>query len=78
LIPDEAVEAVAMVLVEDGAYGVPWGDASGDDRAEAMGKARILLKAAAPFMMAQAWQEGHDHFERKGWSEQNPYRKPTP
>lgn len=48
----EAVEAAAKVLVEDGAHGVPWGDASGDDRADAMGKARRYLEAAAPFMMA--------------------------
>lgn len=41
-----AVERVANVLIEDGASGVPWEDASGDDRAEAMDKARVLLEAA--------------------------------
>jgi hypothetical protein len=51
---DKAVEAMAKVLVEDGARGVPWGDASGDDRAEAMGKARILHEAAAPYMQDSA------------------------
>jgi hypothetical protein len=73
LIPDEAVEAVAMVLIEDGAYGVPWGDASGDDRADAMGKARILLKAAAPIMLAYAeqsgWQMGYSKGYQKAWQE---------
>lgn len=49
-ITDEAVEAVAKVLVEDGAFGVPWGDASDDDRAEMVGKARVILGAAIPFL----------------------------
>jgi hypothetical protein len=41
-----AVERVAKVLVEQGARGVPWEDASVDDRAECMGFARVLLDAA--------------------------------
>jgi len=41
-----AVERVANVLIEDGAFGVPWGDASEEDRAEAMDKAHVLLEAA--------------------------------
>jgi hypothetical protein len=61
-INNEAAEAMAKVLVEDGAYGVPWEDASGDDRTEAMGKARRYIEAAAPHMLedakADAWDEG--------------------
>ena len=49
-ITDEAVKALAAVLVEDGAYGVPWGDASDDDRSEATSKARRYLTVAAPHL----------------------------
>lgn len=45
-----AVERVANVLIEDGAFGVPWGDASEEDRAEAMDKAHVLLEAAGHAM----------------------------
>lgn len=56
-ITDEAVKALAAVLVEDGAYGVPWGDASGDDRAGALNKARRYLTIAAPHMLAGSMRE---------------------
>lgn len=49
-ISDEAVKALAAILVEEGAYGVPWGDASEDDRAEAMNRARRYLTIAAPHL----------------------------
>jgi hypothetical protein len=43
----EAVESGARVLIEDGRFGIPWEDASEDDRAEAMVRVRAILEAAA-------------------------------
>ena len=53
-VTDEAVKALAAALVEEGAYGVPWGDASDDDRAEASSKARRYLTIAAPHLAIEA------------------------
>lgn len=49
-ISDEAVKALADVLVEDGAHGVPWGDASPEDQEELLCKARRYLTVAAPHL----------------------------
>jgi hypothetical protein len=62
-ISDEAVKALAAVLVEDGAYGVPWGDARANDRAEAIGKARRYLTIASPHMMTAALLNAADALE---------------
>lgn len=50
-IPEAAVEAAAKVLIEDGRYGVPWEDASDDDRAEVMARVRAILEAATPYLL---------------------------
>lgn len=52
MISYEAVERGARVLIEDGRYGVPWEDASEDDRVEVMTRVRDILEAAAPHMLA--------------------------
>lgn len=39
------VDRAARVLVECGRFGVPWGDASDRDRAEAMDLARAVMAA---------------------------------
>jgi hypothetical protein len=54
VISYEAVEAGARVLIEDGRYGVPWEDASEDDRAEVMARVRAILEAAAPHVLIPA------------------------
>ena len=41
-----AMERGARVLIEDGQFGVPWEDASIEDRAETMGRVRAILNAA--------------------------------
>jgi hypothetical protein len=51
MISYEAVESGARVLIEDGRYGVPWEDASEDDRAEALARVRAILEAATPHIM---------------------------
>lgn len=66
-ISDTAVKALAAILVEDGAYGVPWGDASTTDRADAIGKARRYLTIAAPHMLACAWNAAVAEGEGGGW-----------
>jgi len=38
-----AVERGARVLIEDGRFGVPWEDASEEDRAETMDRVRAIL-----------------------------------
>jgi hypothetical protein len=77
-ITNEAVTALAAILVEDGAYGVPWGDASDDDRAEAMSKARRYLNVAAPHLIAEAWDEGeHAGYLNRG-AEEFGLRRPNP
>jgi len=53
-ITAKAVKALAAVLIEEGAYGVPWGDASKDDRAEAMGRAHRYLTVASAHLLAVA------------------------
>jgi hypothetical protein len=36
---------------------------------------RAAIYAAAPHLMAQAWDEGQQHRDEYGWSEHNPYRE---
>ncbi|GGH93811.1 hypothetical protein ACFFGR_09280 [Arthrobacter liuii] len=76
----EAVESGARVLIEDGRYGVPWEDASEDDRAEAMARVRTILEAAAPHMLAGVWDEAIEAYKAWTWDDENmdpptnPYR----
>lgn len=63
MISYEAVESGARVLIEDGQFGVPWEDASEDDRTDTLARVRAILEAAAPYMQADL--TAHlDHAER--------------
>ncbi|UYM26585.1 hypothetical protein SEA_BAUER_36 [Arthrobacter phage Bauer] len=73
-IPDEAVEAAAKVLDPQtmgsgGALAEKFQEAT---RAEA----RAILEAAAPHLMAQAWEDGYHAALSDGYEYQtaNPYR----
>lgn len=46
MIPEDAVERGARVLIEDGKWGVPWEDASEEDQAETKDRSRAILEAA--------------------------------
>ena len=94
MIPDEAVEALASVLAQEalveadmGGYG--W-DAETDSPEQFMPRsrerAREYLKAAAPHLMAAAWDEAHfaaigcdstccDYMHDAPLGDMNPYRK---
>lgn len=78
MIPDEAVEAAVK------AWDRHWGARYGDDAMDEMGEeVRIALEAAAPHMLAEAWDEGCEamHATTGGeWPpihEDNPYRSQT-
>jgi len=77
VIPDEAVEAAAWALDLQtmGSGGALAGKFKEQTRAEA----RHILEAAAPHLMAAAWDEGYecavDAYDGRNVS--NPYRKPT-
>jgi hypothetical protein len=67
VIPAEAVEALAAVLAQEALVsadmdGYGW-DAENDDPApfmpRARERARTYLEAAAPYMLAEAWDEGY-------------------
>lgn len=81
MISYEALERGARVLIEDGRYGVPWEDASEDDRAEVIAKVRAILEAAAPQLLASVWDEAIE--AHKAWTCDdenmdpltNPYRR---
>jgi hypothetical protein len=84
-ISNEAIEAGARILIEDGQFGVPWEDASDDDRTEAVERVRVILEAAAPLMLAKAWDEAHfeaigcdssccDYMHGAPNEDMNPYR----
>ncbi|AYN57303.1 hypothetical protein PBI_BRIDGETTE_37 [Arthrobacter phage Bridgette] len=55
-IPDEAVEAAAKVL--DPHTMSSGGALAGKFREATRAEARAILEAAAPYLMAQAWDEG--------------------
>ncbi|WP_179012455.1 hypothetical protein [Paenarthrobacter ureafaciens] len=52
MITYAAVESGARLYIEDGQLGIPWEDATADERAEAMAKVRAILEAAMPHMLA--------------------------
>jgi len=82
-ISDEAVEAAARAIALDRSS-VDWMSAEEWDgilpdryKETYRSKARAALKAAAPFIAAQAWDEGHDHcfhVENPDRKDHNPYR----
>lgn len=85
MISEEAVEAAAMAHFENGwGDSRKWEDAEVEAQSEARNDMRAALEAAAPHLLAQAWQEGNDigyneaecHGDGDGPS-RNPYR-PTP
>ena len=71
MIPEAAVEAAGQAL--RGAF--DWGVADFDKQA------RAALEAAAPHMLAEAWDDGHsagiDHADGLDGGS-NPYDRPTP
>jgi hypothetical protein len=84
MIPDEAVEAVARLNYED-EWGDDW-DKQVPSYCEIYRKrARRILEAAAPHLMAIAWDEGYEAgYDRGEWDaapirkepiQENPYRK---
>jgi hypothetical protein len=87
MIPDEAVEAAARGLhhAEHGPWvsgggvtpgGTPWGTSREMARKELyLSRARLALEAAAPHLMAIAWDEGCAAHEKWPWEGPNPYRK---
>jgi hypothetical protein len=59
MISDEAVEAAAMAFFGTLALS-KWEDLGSLTRAAYRSKARAALEAAAPHMLAEAWDEGHE------------------
>ena len=84
MIPDEAVEAAAKVLFDASPISrghQPWGDAMGERiRQQFIADARIALEAAAPFIAAQAWDEGEQagyiNHANEQWSGASPMNNP--
>jgi hypothetical protein len=76
MIPEEAIEAALIVLRRDDLWDL-------SDREECL----AILEAAAPYMLAGAWDEGFDKgLDRGEWESApvreeplhtNPYRKDT-
>ena len=58
VIPAEAVEAAAKAIHEAGGF-YKWEDPEGWREQAANLEARPALEAAAPYMLAQAWDEGY-------------------
>ena len=80
VIPAEAVEAAAKALRKKfNGYEVerPWD--SRDQRTTYHNDAIAALEAAAPYMLAAAWDEGYDGAidAYDGRNVSNPYRKPA-
>ena len=72
-IPDEVIEAAAEALVSS-----TLGDRAGIKWEEFFEAARLALNAAAPQLMADAWEEGRQAEEDAGQLTRhisNPYRK---
>jgi hypothetical protein len=65
VIPNEAVEAAKVAYLREFNH---------DENAEYVTK--LILEAAAPYMMAEAWEEGReaDDFSVSIGYEKNPYR----
>ena len=76
----EAVEAAVDALIAS-----KLGDHPGINGEEFVEAAQAALEAAAPYMLAEAWDEGYDraesdHYGTGFWATRlhgNPYRRPT-
>ena len=86
MIPDEAVEAAARRFAALAGYDwdKKWDtteDVEADVRADIRRQAREILEAAAPRLMAGAWDEGAksqaDSYGMDVDTKPNPYRKTT-
>ena len=84
-ISDEAVEAAAAAMWEkrpmqrtnDGAP-LPLGEAKYYQRVRYLDQASAALEAAAPYLMADAWEQGREDglwSDMETHPEPNPYRK---
>lgn len=81
-VPDEAVEAAARAAYEQvrPRMGFPtaYNEAPDVLKETYLGMGRAALTAAAPFIAAQAWDEGADFMSAGCWTETgspgNPYR----
>jgi len=82
VIPDAAVESAAKwafeTIPQDGPR-TEWASISPALRDETKAFVLPLIQAAAPYMMAEAWDEGAESMVDEGLSEyeysRNPYRK---
>ena len=80
MIPDEAVEAAAAAHYDSSpAHRATWVQLSAGHKRELMAPTRAALEAAAPYLLAAAWEEGYegavDAYDGRNVS--NPYRKPA-
>jgi hypothetical protein len=81
-ISDKAIEAAAKVIHEDGWQGPPFWESLSDDhpaKLQAIATARSAFEAAAPFLMAQAWDEAwakaiYWNKDLRDVGQPNPYR----
>jgi len=75
-IPDEAVEAAANELHDREGYSISLADSPKYRKDYYRALATEVLEAAAPYMLAQAWDEGReaDDFEVSIGFDANPYR----
>ena len=77
VIPAEAVEAAAKRYYEASNYGQQWKLLGNSDQAIYRHRIQMALEAAAPYMLAAAWQKGRsagqmDPYDR--YPAKNPYR----
>lgn len=73
MISDEAVEAAAEAAHLSKLTGVRWDDIPQWKKVDRLSEARAALEAAAPYVAAEAWDEGRESvdFDSCGL---NPYR----
>jgi len=83
VIPDAAVEALASILANEALFnadieGYGWDsdhDSSDHFMPRARSRAREYLEAAAPHMLAEAWNEGFHTGNDEMCTSTNPYRR---
>ena len=74
-IPDAAVEAAALAALERDSGFENWLLVTAEVRTNYLDEARTILEAAAPHLMAEAWEEGHSAGRRDEYClDPNPYR----
>lgn len=77
MISDEAVEAAAVAVFTQAYEPADWDLVVKQIKARYIRDARIALEAAAPYMLAEAWEEGRQAEEDTPplhRAEPNPYR----